>query len=471
MKWKFRILFFYIFAHFFLSQSTRAEKLLTQLDFNGSVSLNWRNVGPRKPGYEQQIQHQVSLADMYLGLTGSLNSKVPFLLEFNLPTAAQGKPALYRLSLYQHWWDDRLKLELGKFLVPFGYHNSLYRPDQFLSMTRPLLYASPDSLDLVLRLNSPRPPLSSGYTDIGAKLDFHPKSSYSFVPTEISFYVVNGLGEVNNRLRTFPYTGNLHVEPPNFNGVNIDFGHLNNNLADNNNDKTPGARLTFALGDLKLPPPLPEDKELKGVQLGVSGMSGRYDLEAALPEGQDYKILGTDLRFQYRRFSFTAEYVYSETDFRLPQANGKGHVNFSPPPDIPMNDLLPSGTEINRGYYLQAAFPIWSNKTWFSEKISGILALNRLERRGPKLIFSVNSNPANKLPVVAFPEKITLIDTSINKYTGGLNFKINKNLILKTEYSYWAINVPPLEYRDDFQTSVIPQTDVYQLGFSWVLSF
>lgn len=466
MKQRVWMLFCFIFILPLFSQCAYGEKLLTDLDFNGSVSLNWRSIGPQRPGYEQQIQHQVSLADMYFGLTGSLNNKIPFLLEFQMPTASQGRPALYRLSLYQHWWDDRLKIELGKFLVPFGYYNDLYRPDQFLSMTRPLLYASPDSLDLVIRLNSPRPPLSSGYTDIGAKLDFYPQSSYIFIPTEITLYVVNGLGEVTNRLRTFPNTGNLHVEPPPISGVNIDFGHQNNNLADNNNNKTPGVRAIFSLGDLQIPLVLPEGEELKGIQLGFSGMKGRYDLEAALPIGQDYTIIGADLRFQYHNFSFTAEYIHSKTDFRLPKAyNSFGHVDLNQD----TSNLL-SKTEINKGYYLQTAFPIWT-KPWFGKKVLGILAFNHLERRGPELVFSVNPQPTNQLPITAFSFSEKRINTSINKYTGGMNFKINKNLTLKTEYSYWDINVPPIEFRDPFQTVLTPQKDIYQTGISWVLSF
>ena len=101
--------------------------------------------------------------------------------------------------------------QFGKFLVPFGRYNELYRPDQFLTVTRPLLYASPDSLDLVVRLNSPRPPVSSGYTDIGARISYYPRNELALVPDELTFFVVNGFGETNNRQRTFPDTDNLGI--------------------------------------------------------------------------------------------------------------------------------------------------------------------------------------------------------------------------------------------------------------------
>ena len=42
-------------------------KRLSAVRLFGSASLDWRNVGPRTPGYETQIQDEVYLADMYFG--------------------------------------------------------------------------------------------------------------------------------------------------------------------------------------------------------------------------------------------------------------------------------------------------------------------------------------------------------------------------------------------------------------------
>ena len=350
-----------------------------------------------------------------------------------------------------------IQLELGKFLIPFGHYNELYRPDQFLTVTRPLLYASPDSLDLVSRLNSPHPPISAGYTDIGLKASYYPKSEPFWIPIEITAYMVNGLGETPNRIRTFQNSNNLLVSGVGIGGTDIDFGHLNNNLADNNNNKAPGGRIVFALGDLKIPTILDERKiELNGVRIGFSGMHGRYDLEEAIG-GEDYRIFGTDLIFQHKNCSFSAEYVYSENDFRKAQADSAGTVDFTQ-----WTGYLPSKTEINKGYYLQAVFPVWKNPP-AGKKVLGILALNRLERIAPELIFSKNANPADGMPIAAFSSSLKNLKTSIDKYTAGLNWQIADNFIMKAEYSYWKIKVPPV-----FGSA---QSSIYQPALSWVFSF
>ena len=378
------------------------------------------------------------------------------MLEFQIPTASRGGISLYRFSA-ELLYHEKYKLELGKFLIPFGHYNELYRPDQFLTVTRPLLYASPDSLDIVSRLNSPHPPISAGYTDIGLKAGYYPKSEYFWIPTEITAYVVNGLGETPNRIRTFQNSNNLLVQGVGIGGTDIDFGHLNNNLADNNNNKAPGGRMVFALGDLKIPTILDGRKiELNGVRLGFSGMYGRYDLEEAIT-GQDYRIFGTDLIFQYKNCSFSAEYVDSRNDFRKAQADSAGMVDFTK-----STQHLPSKTEINKGYYLQAVFPVWKNPP-AGKKVLGILAFNRLERIAPELVFSKNSNPADGLPIAAFSPSSPKLKTSMDKHTAGLNWQIADNFVMKAEYSYWKIRVPPVHDS--------PQSSIYQSALSWVFSF
>ena len=435
---------------------TEAKELVKDLNINGSLSLNWRMVGPREPGFEHQIQNEVFLADTYFGFNGKISEKFPFLLEFQIPTAARGQVSLYRFST-ELIYKENFKLELGKFLIPFGHYNELYSADKFLTVTRPLLYASPDSLDLALRLNSPRPPFSSGYTDIGAKASYYPQTNHFWIPSELTAFIVNGLGENGNRLRTFQNTNNLLVKGPPITGVNLDFGHQNNNLADNNNNKAPGGRIVFSLGDLKIPLPFEETKiELNGVRLGASALYGRYDLEEGIA-GQDYRIWGTDFIFQYKDFSFSGEYVYSETDFRMAQANTIGNVDFNQ-----STDNLPSRMEINKGYYLQSTFPISRNPP-IGEKAIGILAFNKLERLGPTLLFSNNPNPADQLPIAAFSSSMGHLKTSIYKYTGGANLQITENFMMKAEYSHWQIKVPKV-----FNAK---QTDINQTAISWVFSF
>src|SRR3569832_2219789 len=148
-------------------------KRLSEIRLFGSASVNWRNVGPRTPGFETQIQNEVYLADMYFGAEGPVLEGVPFHLEANVPTALQGNIQLYQMYA-EYDRVRRIRLQAGKFLVPFGRYNELYRPDQFLTVTRPLLFASPDSIDLVVRPNSPRPPFSAGEADIGGRFGWYP---------------------------------------------------------------------------------------------------------------------------------------------------------------------------------------------------------------------------------------------------------------------------------------------------------
>jgi len=408
------------------------------MDLEGSASLNWRNVGPRYPEYEAQIQDEVYLADMYFGLGGPIADGMPFLMEWNMPTSSEGQIQLSQLNVEY----DRLKntrIEAGKFLVPFGRYNELYRPDDFLTVTRPLLFASPDSLDLVVRLNSPRPPLTVGYTDIGARASYYPPVDNPFIPDEITFFVVNGLGEATNRLRTFPNTDNLGVPPIPGNGTDIDFGHQNNNLADNNNSKSPGARVVFALGDLRLPWPIPEKiSDLNGVNLGLSVMGGEYNLEQNL----NYQMYDADLTFEYKGINFASEYVYSSNQFLAPSktylttncANGN---NTSACVDVP----LLQDYEINQGYYVQASFPIMK-KPPVGKQLTGVLVLNQMWRRGPALDLFLNqyANGTQYSSLDALNSAGPRVTTQMDKYTAALNYQVSNNFWIKLEWSYWVLS-------------------------------
>ena len=438
---------------------SRAQELTdpckNQLEPNGSLAINWRNIGPEKSGYEYHVQNQVYLSDVFLGTKKCLKDKIPLLVEFQIPTANQGKVILYRLSATFNY-NKNLEFELGKFLVPFGHYNELYRSDHFLSLTRPLLYASPDSLDLVARPNLPRPPQSAGRTDLGLKASYFPKSQNKLVPSEITLCVVNGLGEINNRLRGRPYSRNFRISPPSIEGTDIDFGHLNNNLEDNNNLKEICSRIKFALGDLKMAHPISERKQLKLKGLSLS-FSGAHSSTYALERGMTYGMIGTDLQFQYQKFSFVAEYIYSENQFSKARGDLNNIVNFSQ-----NTNFLPKEMEINNGYYLQGTVPIWK-KMPLGERLLGIVAFNRLERRGPKLIYSANKNPDTKIPILIFPNKNKTITTSLEKYTFGLAAEINDNFLLKGEFSYWDLNIPPVNGKK--------QKNNYQFGTSLVISF
>jgi len=435
-----------------------AAAMLSQLSlfhFNGTASFNWRNVGPRHPGYETQIQNEVYLADMYLGVSGPLMQSIPFQLELHWPTAGQGSMQLFQA--YIGYEPEGYKFRLGKFVVPFGRYNELYHADDFLTVTRPLLYASPDSLDLVVRPNSPRPPFSAGYTDIGARVSYYPSEASPMVPEELTAYILNGLGETNNRQRTFPDPGNLGIANVPTNGSTIDFGHLNNNLADNNNAKSIGGRAVFALGDVRLPWPFPESRgDLTGVSLGLSGIGGQFDLEGQL----NYQIYGLDFSFDYAGFSFSGEYIYDTNNFLAPVDR-----NGSAPLVTPISQSRQ--TEFMQGYFIQAAAPLVRKPLW-GQRVTGILVFNQMFRRGPQLDLLLNYNDGQTTypSLLAYNPLTPFITTRIDKYTAAINYKLTDHFTAKFDYSCWmmhqATNISP---------SSLGTINIYQGAFSLVVGF
>ncbi len=430
--------------------------MLGQVRLFGSMSATWRNVGPKEPGFETQIQNEVYLADIYFGAQGPVVPGVPFYLELNVPTSQQGNLRLFQIYA-EYDRVHRMKFQIGKFLVPFGRYNELYRPDQFLTVTRPLLYASPDSIDLVVRPNSPRPPVSAGYTDLGARVSWYPVRVHPLIPDEITAYVVNGLGESTNRSRTFPNPQDLGIPGPPTNGVQIDFGHQNNNLADNNNAKSIGGRVVFALGDLRLPFPIPERaSDLDGVILGFSGMGGAYDLEGQL----NYQDWDVNWALEYEGVSLSGEAMYSTDQFLNPVVAPSGTALVNP-------IVQSRRSEEIYGYFVQAAFPLM-RKPPLGKRLTGVMVFNQLYRRGPVQDFFLNYNDGT----TTFPSLTGVrpdapyILRQIDKYTGALNYQLAEHFILKFDYSYWVMG----------KSTILSQTslgahDIYQTAFSLVMGF
>ena len=428
--------------------------------FFGSMSLNWRNVGPREPGFETQIQNEVYLADMYFGAEGAVLKDTPFHIEWNVPTSQQGNLRLHQMYV-EYNQIHRIKLQFGKFLVPFGRYNELYRPDQFLTVTRPLLYASPDSIDLVVRPNSPRPPISAGYTDIGARFSWYPVRVHPLVPSELTAYVVNGLSESTNRSRAFPNPQDLGIPGPPTNGVTDDFGHQNNNLADNNNSKTVGARVVFALGDLRLPFPLPERAaDLSGVALGFSGMGGQYDLEGAL----NYQMWGVNWSLDYQGVSLSGEAMYAVDQFLSPLVVPSSPVS-NPTLASPVQQTRRS--EELHGYFVQAAFPVMRHPP-IGKRVTGALVFNQMYRRGPLLDFLLNYNDGSTVfpSLSAVRPDSPYLQRRIDKYTAALNHQLSDNFALKFDYSYWVMGKATI-----LSSTSLGTHDIYQGAFSLVMGF
>jgi hypothetical protein len=446
--------------------SRRLDEVLKRFEdtrFFAVGSLDWRNVGPKQPGFETQIQDEVYLADMYFGLEAPLAERVPFHVEFNVPTQLQGTPQLFQL--YAEY--DRIpdwKFQAGKFIVPYGRYNELYRPDHFLAVTRPLLYASPDSIDLVVRPNSPVPPVSAGYTDVGARVSWYPQDPNPLVPEELTLFVVNGLDESDSRSRTFPNPQNLGITGPPTSGVELDFGHQNNGLADNNNQKSVGGRAVFALGDLRLPWPIPEKgADLDGVTLSFSGMGGVYDLEGQLY----YQMWAADWSFDYHGISISGEAEYEVDQFKNPLLVSTS-TDLNPQLVNPVDQVRLR--EEDYGYFVQAAFPVMRRPP-VGERVTGVFVFNQMYRRGPLLDFLLNvPDPANGGALIpsmtAYRDGGPQVQTQIEKLTGALNYKLTDHFTAKFEYSYWFMG----------KSTVLSQTslgahDIYQTALSLVVGF
>lgn len=438
----------------------RVLERLSTVKLFGAASLNWRNVGPREPGFETQIQNQVFLADMYLGVEGAVTESVPINIEWNLPTSGRGTPRLSQ-AYAEYNRIRRIKFQMGKFMVPFGRYNELYRPDQYLAVTRPLLYASPDSLDLVVRPNSPRPPLSYGYSDIGLRWSWYPVRVHPLVPSEVTVFVVNGISEQKNRLRTFPNPSNLGIPGPGTSGVAPDFGHENNNLADNNNAKTLGGRIVFALGDLRLPWPVPEQAaDLTGTHLGLSGMGGNYDLEGYL----NYDMWSADWSFEYRGVSLSGEVMYSRNHFLTPLLQSSATLNT---PSLIQPITQSRHVEHLYGYFIQGAFPLM-RKPPYGKRLTGLLVYNEMYRRGPLLDFLLNYGDQGAVyeSMTAYRVTAPYVTRKISKYTGGIHWQLAEHFAAKFEYSYWVMGKSTIRSENSLGLN-----DIYQGAFSLVMGF
>jgi hypothetical protein len=276
------------------------------------------------------------------------------------------------------------------------------------------------------------------------------------VPEELTFFVVTGLSESTNRLRTFPNIDFLGIPDIPGNGTTIDYGHQNNNLADNNNNKAFGGRMVFALGDLRFPWPIPEGaSDLKGVNLGLSGMGGQYDLEGTL----NYSMFAADWSFDYFGFALSGEYEYSTTQFKDTLLDNTGAVV------APVQHLR--DFEVNQGYFIQASAPILRSPR-IGQRVTGVAVFNQMWRRGPiqdlllnQVISGTNFPSVNGLR----PDSLRAT-TRMDKYTVGVNYQLTDHFTFKFDYSYWV-----MAHASTRSVTSIGNLDIYQGAFSMVMAF
>ncbi|MBI4669041.1 MAG: hypothetical protein HY747_07620 [Elusimicrobia bacterium] len=399
---------------FFFTLSFSSTLSASELDLSGEIAVNYRGIGGKPT--EVEVENQLYVSDIYFAFTKQIQDRLPFFLEFT--TNLDGEPVLNQFHL-TYGRIERVKFTFGKFVVPFGRFNELYKPGDFFSVTRPLPYASPASLDYVARLNFPHPFMGSGFSDLGVKGSWRAVASDGpWIPSEVTFYVTNGMQENPLQGRSFPRSEVLG-EPSQQKGVQIDYGHEVTTLADNNDAKQWGARLRYALGDLRMPL-LPEGTELKGAQLGFSAMSSKYDVEDLL----DYRNIGCDFVFQAGRYSIATELIYGYNDYRIAKSTAQAATK-------PMSQHLEKHREHQWGYYVSNSFHL--PNFFYGNEAYAFLGLSSMVRRGNELIFDSAQNAAFE------PEGAPKIVKWIYKYTLGVRTRIRSNFDLKAEYSYWNL--------------------------------
>jgi hypothetical protein len=374
--------------------------------WGGALSLNYRNIGARP--LEIEIEHQLVLADIFVRAEGPVLKDTPFLLEFALD--GDGRPELYRLTV-KSLTVRRLELELGRFLVPFGHTNELYRPDLYPLVTKPLLYASP-GLDFVSRASYPHPLFSSGYADTGVRISYQPPVRPGWFPRSVTLFLVNGLQESPVKGRSFPDPRNFNVFAS-VSGTDPDWGHEVNSLADNNDTKNPGGRLSWDYGDITYPSPFSRAALINGFSASVSGMGGKYDIEDQL----SHWVWGLDLGLRHREYRLTGDFIYGEVQAKWPALGTAG----SDPPTLVKDRYAVYG----RTLQLEFPFP----EFWLSDQTRVIFRGESMTRHGPR---------SNVLGEVAPRGGHTR--TRMNKYSGGFNSRMNPHFSVKLEYAYWTFD-------------------------------
>ncbi|MBI4396597.1 MAG: hypothetical protein HY548_05845 [Elusimicrobia bacterium] len=389
--------------------------------WGGALSLNYRNIGA-KP-IEIEIENQVQLTDIFFRVTGPVMKDTPFLVEFALDP--NGHMALYRLAV-KSLNLRRVEMEFGRFLVPFGRINELYRPDLYPLITKPLLYASP-GLDFVSRVSYPHPQFSSGYVDTGVRATYTPHAEPVWFPRRLTLFMVNGLQESPIRGRRPPDSRTFNILDS-VNGTDLDWGHEVNNLSDNNDTKNPGLRVNWDYGDVAYPSPFSRAAFVNGVSFGLSGMIGKYDIEDRLSNW----VWGADLGLRRAEYRLTAEFISGQVQAKWPKFGTTTSTAAATSPSLAKDRYITSG------YTLQLEFPF--PEFPLSEQTIAIFRVESMQRRGPAL--NRNGEVLDGLPI---------IESQVHKYSGGFNSRMNPFFSIKLEYGHWTFGS---DYRRIYQVLI-----------------
>ncbi|MFH1260188.1 MAG: hypothetical protein ABII74_10355 [Elusimicrobiota bacterium] len=383
--------------------------------WSGVLAGDYRTIS-QKPE-EREIENNAQLSDFFLKMEGTLAEKVPFLAEFKINDDG-GFRLIRAETVYQPY--SFLELKIGQLLLPFGLWNENFEPDDYLTLTKPLLYAGP-GLDYIARNNFPHPFFSAGFADVGVLGKFSPVVAQGKI--DCAIYLVNGFKE-DGRLQPRPEA----VKPPEVVGedgwagkevIDIDWTAEERFIWDNNDTKMAGGRILW--------------QSTPDLSLGSSGLIGKYDLDDEL----DHWTAGADLSWRWNCYwkegeknNLRAEYVLGSTDFRS---------------TFPKSNLHQVRQRYSTyGYYWQLDFPALNIHP--IDKTRMVLGYDILYRVGPELDkdgFFIRNDGMD-------------IKTKIEKYTTAINLDVNRVFSIKAEIAYWNFDV---------------YNDIYEMGLGGVVKF
>jgi hypothetical protein len=168
---------------------------------------------------------------------------------------------------------EKLNLQAGRILVPFGHWNVIHDVYDHKSISYPLPYKGHEETEVEL-VGGPAPIVSTGFSDIGALL-------YGSVWVSGDDQIWYGGYAVNGRFGT----------------TDIEWLDLWNNKEDNNSNKALGGRLIYSRGD--------------NLTLGASYQVGRFDPDERLR----YSLTGVDVYYRIDgRYNLRAEWMRNPVD-------------------------------------------------------------------------------------------------------------------------------------------------------------
>lgn len=251
----------------------------------------------------------------------------------------------YELFSIGDFGEHTLGLQIGRFLIPYGYFNSIaINPANQKSLSRPLMFVDHAQADMELH-GGPKPIFHTSYTDVGAGL-----SGSSWVRDGedqlwYGIYVINGLWFEREYL-----TGE---------GVDLEWNHTPRPFKDSNASKSVGGKISYSYGDL--------------FTIGGSATSGKYDENDELR----YTIYGGDAHLALGRANLRFEYHESPVEW-ISKTPGVVYYNFQ--------DIYTEGTRekyTKTGWYVQLDFPfdMVFKKTKLAKKFEFVTMFSYLEQK------------------------------------------------------------------------------------------